>query len=143
MSNIAAEQRLKRIEGGLPPSFEEIGIYRKHLARLRPNAVDEPRFMQIFNPTKEPGRSIYASFTDAELLEMVLPQCLTAKEGLAGSVSTRYTARIWKHVSAAVSILRKKPWHIAITGNWNRSGRRIGRSVSARRACCNMRNGVA
>ncbi len=81
MSDIAAEQKFKRIEGGLPPSFEEIGIYRRHLARLRPNAVDEPRFMQIFDPTQEPGRSIYASFTDAELLETVLDIIQDGKKG--------------------------------------------------------------
>ncbi len=75
------ERAFKRIEGGLPPSFEEIGIYRKHLAKLRPKAADEPRFMQIFDPTQEPGRSIYASFTDAELLEMVLDIIPDGKKG--------------------------------------------------------------
>ena len=66
------EKKFRRIEGGLPPSFSEIGAYRRQLVRLSPKEADTAKIMQIYNPGKEPGRSIYASFTDAELLEIVL-----------------------------------------------------------------------
>lgn len=66
------EKKFRRIEGGLPPTFAEIGEYRKQLVRLLPREVDISKIMQIYNPSKEPGRSIYAGFTDTELLEIVL-----------------------------------------------------------------------
>lgn len=65
-------QVFKRIEGGLPPTFAEIGEYRARLAQLLPNAVNETKLMLQYDPTREPGQSVYASFTDAELLEIVL-----------------------------------------------------------------------